>query len=319
MKNKKKLFVGLFIILILIIILLVLVRQRRARYANLKEISPERGTISVFITSTGTVQPQNRLEIKPPISGRVDRILVREGQRVKTGTILVWMSSDERAALIDAARSQGKNSLKYWEEAYKPIPLIAPISGMVIVRSVEPGQTVNTTTPILVLSDRLIVKAEIDETDIGRVRVGQESIITLDAYPDVEVKGRVDHISYESKIISNVTIYEVDILPNRVPKVFRSGMSANISIVEETRENALLLPVEAVRRDGDINYVMIRSGDRRKPIRRVIQLGISDEKNVEIESGLDEDDRVVVAIKQYSLERDRSDRSPFGPSIKKKR
>jgi macrolide-specific efflux system membrane fusion protein len=319
MKNKKRLFVGLFIILILIIILLILVRHRRARYANLKEISPERGTISVFITSTGTVQPQNRLEIKPPINGRVDRILVREGQRVKAGTILIWMSSDERAALIDAARSQGKDSLKYWEEAYKPIPLVAPISGMVIVRSIEPGQTVNTITPILVLSDRLIVKAEIDETDIGRVRIGQESIISLDAYPDVEVKGRVDHISYESKIISNVTMYEVDILPNRVPKVFRSGMSANISIVEETRENVLLLPVEAVRRDGDVNYVMILSGDRRKPVRRVIQLGISDEKNIEIESGLDEDDRVVVAIKQYSLERDRSDRSPFGPHLKKKR
>ncbi len=319
MKNKKKLFIVLCIVLILIIAFMVLVRRRRSRYQNVREITPRRGTISVFITSTGTVQPQNRLEIKPPISGRVDRILVREGQRVRTGDILVWMSSDERAALIDAARSQGKDSLKYWEEAYKPIPLVAPISGMVIVRSIEPGQTVNSTTAILVLSDRLIVKAEIDETDIGRVRVGQESIISLDAYPDVEVKGRVDHISYESKIISNVTMYEVDILPNRVPKVFRSGMSANISIVEETRENVLLLPVDAVRRDGDVNYVMIRSGDRRSPIRRVIQLGISDEKNVEIESGLDSNDRVVVAIKQILEEEDSPRRNPFGPPRKKKR
>jgi macrolide-specific efflux system membrane fusion protein len=319
MKNKKKLFIVLCIVLILILTLMVLVRKRRARYQNLKEITPRKGTISLFITSTGTVQPQNRLEIKPPISGRVDRILVREGRRVKAGDILVWMSSDERAALIDAARSQGKKSLKYWEEAYKPIPLIAPISGMVIVRSVEPGQSVNSLTPIIVLSDRLIVKAEIDETDIGRVRVGQASVISLDAYPEVEVKGRVSHISYESKIISNVTMYEVDILPNRVPKVFRSGMSANISIVEETREHVILLPVEAVRRDGGVNYVMIRSGDRKKPIRRVIQLGISDEKNVEIASGLDENDRVVVTARQNPLEENRSGRSPFSPPRKKKR
>ena len=319
MKNKKRLLIGGSVILIVLFVALVFLRQRRARYQNVREITPRRGTISLFITSTGTVQPQNRLEIKPPISGRVDRILVREGQRVRAGSILVWMSSDERAALIDAARSQGKESLKYWEEAYKPIPLIAPISGMVIVRSVEPGQTVNSLTPIIVLSDRLIVKAEIDETDIGRVRVGQASLISLDAYPEVEVTGRVSHISYESKVISNVTMYEVDILPNRVPGVFRSGMSANISIVEETREDVLLLPVEAVRRDGSLNYVLVRSGDRGKPIRRAIELGISDEKNVEISSGLDENERVVITSRQYPLEESRSGRSPFSPPRKRKR
>ena len=319
MKNKKRLLIGGSVILIVLFVALVFLRQRRARYQNVREITPRRGIISLFITSTGTVQPQNRLEIKPPISGRVDRILVREGQRVRAGSILVWMSSDERAALIDAARSQGKESLKYWEEAYKPIPLIAPISGMVIVRSVEPGQTVNSLTPIIVLSDRLIVKAEIDETDIGRVRVGQASLISLDAYPEVEVKGRVSHISYESKVISNVTMYEVDILPNRVPGVFRSGMSANISIVEETREDVLLLPVEAVRRDGSLNYVLVRSGDRGKPIRRAIELGISDEKNVEISSGLDENERVVITSRQYPLEESRSGRSPFSPPRKRKR
>lgn len=319
MKNKKRLLISISVILVLLFMALVFLRQRRARFQNERVITPSRGTISLFITSTGTVQPQNRLEIKPPISGRVDRILVREGQRVRAGAILVWMSSDERAALIDAARSQGKKSLRYWEEAYKPIPLIAPISGMVIVRSVEPGQTVSSLTPILVLSDRLIVKAEIDETDIGRVRVGQASVISLDAYPEVEVKGRVSHISYESKIISNVTMYEVDILPNRVPRVFRSGMSANISIVEDTREDVLLLPVEAVRRDGSVNYVMVRSGDRRRPVRRVIELGISDEKNVEITSGLDENERVVITTRQYPLEESRSGRSPFSPPRKRKR
>lgn len=319
MKNKKRLLISISVILVLLFMALVFLRQRRARFQNVRVIIPSRGTISLFITSTGTVQPQNRLEIKPPISGRVDRILVREGQRVRAGAILVWMSSDERAALIDAARSQGKKSLRYWEEAYKPIPLIAPISGMVIVRSVEPGQTVSSLTPILVLSDRLIVKAEIDETDIGRVRVGQASVISLDAYPEVEVKGRVSHISYESKIISNVTMYEVDILPNRVPRVFRSGMSANISIVEEIREDVLLLPVEAVRRDGSVNYVMVRSGDRRRPVRRVIELGISDEKNVEITSGLDEKERVVITTRQYPLEESRSGRSPFSPPRKRKR
>jgi len=54
-------------------------------------------------------------EIKPQINGRMERVLVQEGQNVRTGQIMGWMSSTERAALIDAARSQGAGSVKYWE------------------------------------------------------------------------------------------------------------------------------------------------------------------------------------------------------------
>ena len=85
-------------------------------------ITPGRGNIEVLITTTGTVQPQNRLEMKPPISGRIEEILVREGSNVKKGEVVAWMSSTERAALIDAARSKGGETLQYWEDAYKPTP-----------------------------------------------------------------------------------------------------------------------------------------------------------------------------------------------------
>src|SRR3989304_9636454 len=81
--------------------------------------NPGRGNIEVFITTPGTVQPQNRLEMKPPISGRIEDILVREGDHVKKGNIVAWMSSTERAALLDAARSRGGETLRQWEEGYK--------------------------------------------------------------------------------------------------------------------------------------------------------------------------------------------------------
>jgi macrolide-specific efflux system membrane fusion protein len=51
--------------------------------------------------------PQNRLEIKPPIAGRAEEVLVNEGELVKAGQIIAWMSSTDRAALLDAARAQG--------------------------------------------------------------------------------------------------------------------------------------------------------------------------------------------------------------------
>ena len=100
----------------------------------------------------------------------MERVLVTEGDVVKQGQVLAWMSSTDRAALLDAARMQSKETSSYWETVYKPTPLIAPISGQVIVQQIQPGQTLGLDSAVVVLSDRLIVKAQVDETDIGRVK-----------------------------------------------------------------------------------------------------------------------------------------------------
>ncbi len=283
-------------------------------------ITPGRGNIEVFITTTGTVQPQNRLEMKPPISGRVEDILVREGSHVKKGDIIAWMSSTDRAALLDAARSRGGETLQQWEDAYKPTPLIAPINGDVIVRAVEPGQSVTPGDPVVVLSDRLIVKAQVDETDIGRVKVGQNAFVSLDAYPGEKVMARVDHISYESKLINNVTIYEVDVLPQKVPKVFRSGMTANVNIVEKVRRNVIRLPVDAVRRDKDGTFVLVKENGQGKSSLRKVGTGLSDENFVEITSGISEQDIVIVEKMNSVLPgKNAAGSNPFMPSGRRTR
>ena len=315
MKNKKwKVYFALLIALVVLVPLILKLRQNKDSDKLVKEINPTYGSIQTFISTTGTVQPQNRLEIKPPISGRIKEIKVLEGEKVKIGQILAWMSSTERAALIDAARAQGEEALKYWQEVYKPTPLIAPIDGEVIVRAVEPGQTVTSSDAVIVLSDRLIVKAHVDETDIGKVKLGQAAIISLDAYPQVKVKAAVDHIAYESKIVNNVTIYEVDILPERVPDVFRSGMSASVDIIEKTKENVLLIPLEAVKQDKEGSFVFLSQGKGKKPVKRRVELGISDEENVELISGLGAKDKIIIKTQKYLPSKNvRSGRSPFMP------
>ncbi len=317
MNKKWKICSSLFIAIILIT-LIIKAKQDNAGNQVIREISPAIGTIRTFISTTGTVQPQNRLEIKPPISGRIEEILVREGQKVKVGEILAWMSSTERAALLDAGRAQGEEALRYWKEAYKPTPLIAPINGEVIVRAVEPGQTVTSSDAVIVLSDRLIVNAQVDETDIGKVKPAQPAVISLDAYPQVRVKAKVSHISYESRIINNVTIYEVDILPERVPEVFRSGMSANVNIIEKIKENVLLVPLDAVKQDKEGNFVLLSTGINKKYVRRRVELGISDEKNVEIISGIDIKNKIIIEIPEYLPSKRSSGRNPFMPFGKKK-
>ncbi len=321
MKNKKWIiYLGLLIVLGIGITLVIKIKQNKTTNQIIEEIVPTHGNIQSFISTTGTVLPQNRLELKPAISGRIEKILVKEGEEVKTGQIVAWMSSTERAALLDAARAQDEEAIKYWQEAYKPTPLIAPIDGEVIVRAVEPGQTVSSADAIIVLSDRLIVKAKVDETDIGRVRIGQGAIISLDAYPQVKVKAKVDHISYESRIVNNVIIYEVDVLPEKVPEFFRSGMSANVDIIEISKENVLLIPIEAVKREKEGNYVLLSQGNDEEPVRRRVELGISDEKRVEVISGIGARDKILIVTKKYSPSQDtRSSKNPFMPFGRKKR
>lgn len=263
-------------------------------------ITPTYGNIQTFVSTTGTVLPQNRLEVKPAISGRVENILVQEGDRVKKGQTLAWMSSTERAALLDAARAQGEEVVKQWQEVYKSTPLIAPIDGQVIVKGVEPGQTVMTNEAILVISDRLIVQAQFDETDIGKIKIGQPALITLDAYPDIKVNGAVNHVYYESQLVSNVSIYKVDILPAKVPAEFRSGMTAEVSVLEASRVNVLTLPLEAIKQDREGSYVLLDQGKEQKWRRRSIEIGIANDTDIEILSGISVTDRVVVQSATYT-------------------
>lgn len=276
-------------------------------------ISPVIGDVLMTVTTTGIVEPQNRLEIKPSISGRIEEILVKEGDQIKTGYILAWMSSTERATLIDAARSQGEEALKYWEDVYKKTPIISPIDGEVIVRSVEPGQTVTSSDAVLVLSDRLVINAQFDETDIGRVKAGQRAFISLDAYPDIKIEGIVVHIAYESEIVNNVTIYNVDILPKDVPEIMRSGMSVTVDVIEKESRNVITIPSGAIHYDGERQFVLVKD-KRGRNVERDIVAGLNDEKNAEIISGLTMEDNVVIQDIAYLPVRKSSGTNPFMPS-----
>jgi macrolide-specific efflux system membrane fusion protein len=281
------------------------------------EIQPTRGSISSTIITTGSVQPRNRLEVRPPMAGRLEELTVKEGDRVRKGQVIGWMSSNERAALLDAASARNEQEVAYWKDVYKPTPVIAPIEGDVIVRSVEPGQTVGPDSRVIVLSDSLIVKAQVDETDIGKVKVGQRANVTLDAYPDVRATGQVEHISYESRVVNNVTIYDIEVVPETIPAVFRSGMSAAVMIVHQNRDHALLVPAKAVDRDeAGKASVKIADISNKAGIPREITVGISDDANTEVTDGLQETDKLVIREEDYVPPSTNVLKNPFLPTMR---
>ena len=315
MTKSKKLLIYGFLSVIIIAVILIMMRHRPPAEVA-REIRPAVGDIRTVISATATVQPQNRLEIKPPINGRIDEILVKEGEKVAAGQTLAWMSSTERAALLDAARARGPEAMKYWADVYKPTPLISPIDGEIIVSITEPGQTITAADVVVVLSDRLIVQAQVDETDVGKVNIGQDVAISLDAYPDIKAAGKVDHIYYESKMVNNVNIYQVDILPDTVPPVFRSGMTATVNIVEMEKNGVLVIPLEVVKRDKDGDYVLISRGIGKKTEERRVELGLSDERNAEVLSGLSEEDRILVGSRKIVLsDAPKPNSNPLMPSM----
>jgi len=317
-KNKLKLFFILLVILIIACLAIARSKIKKSSDEIAKEITPSIGAIRTFISCTGTVLPKNRLEVKPPVNGRIERILVQEGDKVKSGQILAWMSSTERAALLDAARGKGEETLQYWEEVYKPIPLPAPIDAEVIVAKTQPGQTVTTADAVLVLSDQLIVRAQVDETDIGKIKPDMKAKISLDAYPDKKIDAFVEHIYYESKTVNNVTIYEVDLITQGVvPTFFRSGMNANVDFIEQEKENILLIPKEAIYKENGDNYVLIKQNNAKEPFKRQVMLGISDDKNVEVISGITENDRIILKTKRYSLPKSTTGKNPFMPTLRR--
>lgn len=319
--KKNRLFTAVLLILSALIIAFV-IKSRQGPTSlgtSKKEISPTKGDISITFSTTGVIEPQNRLEIKPPISGRIEEIIVREGDKVTQGEILALMSSTDRAALLDSARAQGEEAVSYWKEVYKATPLISPIDGEVIVRAVEPGQTVTASDAVIVLSDRLIVSAQFDETDIGRVHLQQKAVISLDAYPERKIQGVVGHIAYESKLVNNVTIYEVDVIPQEVPQFFRSGMSATVAIIEKQKQAVMLLPLAAVINGADRHFVLVQRGKNGKSEKVEVVTGLTDGKMIEIISGLQISDTVVYELKNYSLPQKDIATSPFMPGGARRR
>ncbi len=287
---KKYIFTALVILSALILYFNLRDGEKNPDY---RTVEPEIADIEVTVSAAGEVRPRNRLEIKPPVSGRLEEVLVSEGDAIGKGEVIAWMSSAERAALLDTARSRGEEELERWEEIYRPTPIIAPLSGFIIRRDIQPGQSVGSQDAVLVMADDLIVQARVDETDMGKLERGQRAAVTLDAFPQREIIGEIEHIAYESEVINNVTVYKVDIIPMEEIGILRSGMSATADIILDKKEDALTLDSFAVTRSQGSAFVTVK-GPGGKPETREVKTGLRSTERIEIVSGLSEDETVIV-------------------------
>ena len=177
--------------------------------------------------------------------------------------------------------------------------IFAPFSGIVESVTTQEGETVAAslaapTFVTLLDTTRLEVRAYVDETDIGRVHVGQAVVFTVDTYPDYPFEGRVTAIYPQAEIRDNVVNYVTVIrfLPPR-DYTLRPEMTTTVKIALEQRKRALTLPIRAVRHEENRQFVMVRSGDIAE--RRWVTTGLRDDSYCEILDGLREGEEILTA------------------------
>ena len=271
--------------------------KKKAEAKKLEKMVPTTVTKGDFVVKTqaaGTVEPEARVPVMPSFGGRIEEVLVKEGDAVKKGAVLAWMSSSERVALLDSAKVRGASAdeQKMVEEAYRMIPMVSPIDGEVIKRAVEPGQPISPSQNAFFISDRLIVKTFVDESDIAKIRTGQRAEFVLDAYLKERYEGRVVSIAYDSTLQNNVTVYEVKLQPVTGASKLRAGMTAEVYVEIAKKKNILFVPKRAVKHKEGDTVVMLKPAVG--PVKETsVTLGSSNETSTEVLKGLSEGDTVM--------------------------
>jgi HlyD family secretion protein len=246
------------------------------------------------------------------------------------GLLATKQNRDSESEFLSAKQEYEKSQEKYNLVEKSGIPInqspenfqgsnvVAPMDGTVLTKNVEIGESItsgvssfNAGTVLFSIADvtKMIVKAGVNEVDIGKVHVAMPVKVTLDAYPKVSFAGRIDRIAPAVRIDDKVRVFDVEVRLDAQGRELRSGMTANIEMTGERKEKVLTVPVESVfqRDEGEIVYVKKKLDAKamaeanKKPKdegkidkdawkkffeKRVVVTGLSDNAHVEILKGL---------------------------------
>jgi HlyD family secretion protein len=209
--------------------------------------------------------------------------------------------ADEKLTLAEVLKA--RVSVEDARERLDDTELRAPVTGILLKKLVEEGQIVAsgisaTTggTSIAIVADvsKLMVEANIDETDIAKVKLGQPVEISLASGSKERFKGKVDLILPRGEIDSNVIVFKARIgIEGDIFGRVLAGMTASVEIRVGERKGVLLVPSEAVRVENNGTFVHVPDGETTKSV--AVKVGLDNGVKAEILEGLDENAEVVVA------------------------
>jgi membrane fusion protein (multidrug efflux system) len=290
-------------------------------------VAPVRiGTVVDRAESVGTVRSRDAVTITAKVTGIVQAIHFQEGERVKEGTELVELDAasiraelDQARALFDDARSQlnrarglqagqtiaaqrletlealarqAEGRVRQTQARLDESRIVAPFDGRVGLRQVSVGALVQPGTVITTLDDisRVRVEFAVPEVNIARIRVGSTVIARSSAFGDRRFQGRIAVI--DTRIDTATRTVRVISEFDNPDEALKPGLFMTVEVEMQRRDDALLIPEEALDPLGERNYVYVIRDNRARRVE--VRLGQRLPGEVEIVSGLNAGEPVVV-------------------------
>ena len=291
-----------------------LVRQVKIRLTNpgaLTDATTATARVGSYACAAGgTLSPRLRQTITAAASGEITSLNVSVGSRVSAGAVLAAIGGESAEnSLADAALAvqNAQLSLQSAQEALDSYTITSPISGTVIEKNLKAGDQLNggDSGAMAVIYDlsQLELQMDVSELDIGQIQPGQTVEITAEALPGQTFTGVVEKVSVNGTTTDGFTTYPVTILLSEYGDL-NPGMNVSAHIIVERSENALCVPAEAVNSDGTVLVAGegafaedgVTIADPSKIESRPVTLGRGNQDYVEITSGLEEGETVLLPI-----------------------
>lgn len=243
-------------------------------------------------------------ELNDYMNERWDFEQTREDYNITTNPLEQYTLVNEVRRILEKAQFDLNNSVidvEIADLAKKLATIISPIEGIVTtIESPVAGVNITPATAEFIIADPSAMKfvADVDESDIAAVRIGQEVIISLDSYLEEEFEGQVSRIAFASITTSGGgTAFPVEIpLATNVDQRFKVGMNGDAEIIIESRPETLTVPLEAIKRKEGQEYVQVIEGRKIKEVE--VKTGVSSDTKIEILEGLSEGQVVITGEKK---------------------
>lgn len=327
-------------------------QQKAKQAAAVETAEVVRKDLKSTVSATGTISPVDSVEVSPKITARISQVLVKENDHVTAGQTVAILDGKDFEAQRDQAQYKVTNTKVEYERAEQLYNLgagtkqdldtakfnydtalstlseaesdvaetviTAPMDGVVVGEPKTVGtmavQGNSNPTVIMRIADTANkqILAQVDETDIGKVQVGQEATFTVDAYTGRTFTARVTKISQtdtsntwdtnsstssssssSSSSSASVIYYYVTLDVNDPDDVLKLGMTARVDITTSEKQDALVVPIAALKTNDSGSYV-VRINDDGTTEQVPVKTGIYSSDYVEILSGLTEGDKVSI-------------------------
>ncbi len=337
-KQYKKTYVFAVVLVLIAFGGVAYVKKSNIPVATGTTVAVGRGDIKAVISATGTISAVNSVTVSSRVTGLITEVRVKENDIVKAGQVLLVLDDTAIKAQVAQYHATMANYESVYERSQKLADIGAesrqqleldktnyltakatydnnlsqlgyyiitsPVDGMVIGTPTPAGETVvqgiSAAQSLLVIADmsKMQIKTLVDETDIGKVKVGQQVSFTVDAQADKTFTGRVTSVSRSATTSSNVVYYPVYVEVDSPEDLLFPTMTARVTINIGERKDVLVVPLAAIEEENGQKVVqlMVNGKAQRLPV----TIGLKDDENIEIQGGLSEADQIVIPAAKVS-------------------